>query len=221
MDRLARGRPLGADVFVATCGRYFLRLLRFGLTAAIGYWLLFRWLYPLIFDVALPFLAGDSPTEGRLVAWRAFGYLAFLAVLGFYTLIADISRVRLVVEDRYSALAGWMAGWRFVRRRPGRLSWLFALNVLGQTIAARLWIQLAPSTSSPDWLVLAAAELYLLVRVWTRLTFVASELVFFQGELAHATYAAAPVPIWPDSASVEALRNLRGAGDGRAPGRLR
>jgi hypothetical protein len=37
----------------------------------------------------------------------------------------------------------------------------------------------------------------------------ASEVVFFQGELGHARFTAAPEPIWPDSPAVEAIRNLR------------
>jgi hypothetical protein len=36
----------------------------------------------------------------------------------------------------------------------------------------------------------------------------ASEVVFFQGELAHAGYTAAPLPTWPDSPAVEAIENL-------------
>jgi hypothetical protein len=36
----------------------------------------------------------------------------------------------------------------------------------------------------------------------------ASEVVFFQGELAHAQYAALPEVVWPDSPSVEGLRRL-------------
>jgi hypothetical protein len=37
----------------------------------------------------------------------------------------------------------------------------------------------------------------------------ASEVVFFQGELAHASFAAGPEPIWPDSPAVEAIKAPR------------
>jgi hypothetical protein len=221
IDRLARSRPLGADVFMATCGRHFLRLLRFGIIVAAGYWAIFRWVHPLIFDLGVVRLAGADASEGRLFALRLSGYAVFLGILAFYALVADMARVRMVVEDRFSAVAGWLAGWRFVRRRAGRASWLFLLNVLGQAVIARLWLQAMPSAAGPDWLVLVAGQLYVLMRLWTRLAFIASEVVFFQGELGHATYVAAPVPMWPESASVEALGNLRQAGDsGRRP-RLR
>ena len=36
-------------------------------------------------------------------------------------------------------------------------------------------------------------QVYLLVRVWAKLAWIAGEVVFFQGELAHATYTAAPL----------------------------
>ena len=40
----------------------------------------------------------------------------------------------------------------------------------------------------------------------------ASEVVFFQGELAHASYTAAAPLIWPDSPAAEALENLTKSG---------
>jgi hypothetical protein len=49
---------------------------------------------------------------------------------------------------------------------------------------------------------------YLVARIWARLAFMASEVVFFQAELAHAQYAAAPEPIWPDSPSADGIASL-------------
>jgi hypothetical protein len=48
-----------------------------------------------------------------------------------------------------------------------------------------------------------------LARLWAKLAFMASEIAFFQGELAHAGYVAAPLPVWPDSPAVEALGRIR------------
>lgn len=221
IDRMARARPLGADVFMATSGRFFLRLARFTVTAWAVYWALFRWLYPLVFETLVPWMAGGAPSESRLFVVQGGGYVLFLAVLGAFTLVADVARVRLVVEDRVSALASWSAGWRFVRRRPGRLAWLFLLNLAGQLVIARLWLQLLPGENAPEWLVLGGSSLFLVTRLWARVTFIASEVVFFQGELAHATYTSAPEPRWPDSAAVEALRGLRRPASPEAGPRLR
>jgi len=48
----------------------------------------------------------------------------------------------------------------------------------------------------------------LLTRSIVSLVFVASEIAFFQGELAHAEYTAAPPLVWPESPAVEAIANL-------------
>ena len=137
-------------------------------------------------------------------------YLVFVAALALVNLIADFAKVRAVVEDRRSMLGALGASVRFVRRRPLRVLALYVLNVLALLVILRLWLQVAPGAAAPAWWALFAAQLYLLFRVWARLSFMASEIVFFQGELAHADYAAAPEPLWPDSPAVEAIVNLAG-----------
>ena len=97
---------------------------------------------------------------------------------------------------------------RFIRRCHIRVAGLYLLNVLGLLIVMRLWMSLAPSAAAPSWSALFIAQVYLLVRIWTKLAFMASEVVFFQGELAHATYTAAAPLVWPESAAAEAIDNL-------------
>jgi hypothetical protein len=57
----------------------------------------------------------------------------------------------------------------------------------------------------PMWLGLAIGQLYLLARLWVKLVFYASETAFFQSQLAHAEYTAAPQPVWPESPAAEAI----------------
>jgi uracil-DNA glycosylase len=45
-----------------------------------------------------------------------------------------------------------------------------------------------------------------LARLALKLQFLASEIALFQSCLAHASYAATPVPAWPDSPSAELTR---------------
>jgi hypothetical protein len=114
-------------------------------------------------------------------------------------LVADMAKVRAVLEDRHSAIAALIAGVRFVRRRVWRCAGLYLVNIVGLLVLARLWLQIAPGASEPDWRALLAAQVYLVARLWARLAFMASEVVFFQAELAHARYAAAPEVVWPDA----------------------
>lgn len=194
IDRLARGRRVGGDAFFATCGRHVLRLTRFTVLALAGYWAL----------SAGPWVPAIGDAAGS--SWRWVGWAALLAI---YTLVADVARVRLVVEDRFSALAGWTAGWRFVRRRAGRLLALSLAHLAGVAALVVLWTHWGPDWTSGTVSPPAAALLYLTMRLWMGVAWVASAIAFFQGELAHATYVAAPLPEWPDSPSTEALRRLR------------
>ena len=55
------------------------------------------------------------------------------------------------------------------------------------------------------WIAFAVGQLYVLVRLWVKLVFWASETSLFQGRLAHADYVAAPPPRWPESPAAEAI----------------
>jgi hypothetical protein len=210
MDRIARGRPVRISAFFAACGVYFFRFARIGVVIGALYWALFRWLHPLLFGTIYDTLTRNTATEHQAIVFRTALYVVFFACLIGVNTIADFAKVRAVVEDRRSALATLGASIRFVRRRPLRILGLYLLNVLVFLVIARLWLQIAPTASTSTWSALLAAQLFLLARVWAKLAFMASEIVFFQGELAHATYTAAPEPTWPDSPAIEAIRNLRG-----------
>jgi hypothetical protein len=57
-----------------------------------------------------------------------------------------------------------------------------------------------------------------LFRAWLYMSCAASEIAFFQAELAHAGYSARPLPMWPDSPSAEGQRNLVRRGRAGAAG---
>jgi len=208
IDRLARGRPIRTRAFFGACGEFFVRFLRLGLVIGIAYWVLFSWLHPLLFSDLYNALTQDMTEERLAVALRAALYAVFLAALALVSLVADFAKVRAVVEDRRSMLSALGASVRFIRRRFIRVAGLYLLNVAALFVILRLWLQLAPAADTPNWLALLLAQVYLLFRVWAKLAFMASEAVFFQGELAHAGYTAGPRPLWPDSAAVEAIENL-------------
>lgn len=211
VDRLARARPVGPATFLALCGGYFFRLLRLAIGAALVYGLLFVTVHPWLFgpDGLFDLWTRDLTDERHGLAIRGGLYAVFVLLLGLVSLITDFTRVRLVVEDRYSVLAALAAATRFVRRRFWRCCGLYALNIAGQVVLARLWLQLAVGADGPDLLALVVAQVCLVARIWARMAFLGSEAVFYQGELAHARYTAAPEPVWPDSPAAEAIRNLR------------
>jgi hypothetical protein len=205
IDRLARGRPVGAAHFFGSCGVYFWRFLRLAVVIGAVYWALFRWLHPFLFSRVYHHFTRDMTQEQDGIVLRAALYVAFGLMLAWVNAVADFAKVRAVVEDRRSMLGAIDAALRFMGRRALRVTGLYFLNVLAFAVILRLWLQIAPSASAPAWVALLAAETYLLARVWAKLAFMASEIVFFQGELAHAGYAAAPPIVWPDSPEAEAI----------------
>ena len=54
------------------------------------------------------------------------------------------------------------------------------------------------------WLRVLVGQAYLVTRLVAALVFYASQTAYFQSQLAHPTYVAAPQPRWPSSAPAEA-----------------
>jgi hypothetical protein len=208
LDRIARGRPVPTSHFFAACGAYFVRFLRLAVFIGGAYWALFRWLHPFLFETVYHRLTRDLTQERDGIVIRTLLYVVFFAAIAIVNVIADFAKVRAVVEDRRSMVGAIGGSMRFIRRRVFRVIGLYLLNAIAFLIILRLWLQMAPAAADPTWWALLVAELYLLLRVWAKLAFMASEVVFFQGELAHAQYTAMPDPIWPDSPAAEAIENL-------------
>jgi hypothetical protein len=208
LDRLARGRPVRTSVFFSACGVYFFRFVRLGLVIGPAYWALFRWLHPYLFRTVYDRFTRDMTDERSAIALRSGLYALFLGALMVVSLVADYAKVRAVVEDRRSMIGALGASLRFIRRRPLRTTGLYLLNAAALLLIVRVWYDAAPAAGASVWWALLVTQIYLLFRLWAKLAFMASEVVFFQGELAHAGYTAAPVPIWPESAASEAIGNL-------------
>jgi len=208
LDRLARGRPVRTAHFFSACGVYFFRFIRLAAVVGGAYWALFRWLHPFLFGTVYHRFTRDMTSERDGIVLRAMLYAAFALAIAFVNLVADFAKVRAVVEDRRSMLGALGASLRFIRRRPLRASGLYLLNAAAFLVILRLWMSVAPSAAAPTWLALLLSQLYLLCRVWAKLAFMASEVVFFQGELAHAQYTASPPLVWPESPAAEAIDNL-------------
>ena len=210
VDRLARDRPTRATGFFAACGAHFAALLRLGLVALLVYAAVFRWLQPLLLTETYGQLTRDSAVERNVFAVRVMLYIAFGVVMIAINIVIDYARIRIVVEDRRSAVGALVAGLRFVRRNPGSVLGLYFLNALLFVLLAALY-GLAVRGSSPAgsaaWVMLIAGEIYILARHYLKLTFYASETALFQSRLAHAAYTAPPPVVWPESPAAESIGN--------------
>jgi hypothetical protein len=208
IDRYARQRPTRAYGFFGAAGACFWRLLRLGLIAALIYGLLFAYVHRWLLDDAYGRLTRDLSVERTAFMWRMLFYALFGALLVAVNVTFDYAKIRLIVEDRYSALGALRAAVAFVLRHTDRVLALYAINALVFVLLIAAWALAAPGAGVTDWtmwVAFAGTQLYLLARLVLKLQFMASQTSLFQASLAHAGYTAAPPPVWPESPAAEAI----------------
>jgi hypothetical protein len=183
LDRYARNRPTRGRGFFAACGAHFPALLRL----AVLEWLI--WMG--VARLELP---------RRMGPWVAIP----LIVAGVLLLYA---RVRVVVEDRRSAVGALLAGGRFIRRNPGALV-LFIVFAAALWTMTWVWGQLAPELGQSAAVPFLGGELLTALLLYLAFSSWAAATSLFQARLAHASYTAGPPLEWPESPAAEAISNL-------------
>jgi len=209
LDRYARQRAIGAYGFFGASGVYLLRLARLAVIAGLVYWWLFAYVHPWLFEEQFVNLTRGMNVERTAFAVRLLFYLLFGGLLVAINIVIDYAKVRMVVEDRRSAVGACAAALRFVRRHPRQAIGLYAMNALTLLVVLAAWSFAAPGvggTGLAMWAAFVVSQLYIAARLLMKLQFMASQTALFQGTLAHASYASAPVPAWPDSPAAEAIR---------------
>lgn len=185
IDRLARGTRSSSRRFFAACGACFGPLIRLAILALATYAIVLIWIEPA--------MARASDTMSEPARVTLFGALAIL--LFAIALVFDYARVRLVIEDRRSAVGALAASFRMLRAYPGRM--LAAQGLFW--LALVIWMTLrAPLPSDPAFglaSLLAAGEIFL------KLALVATQAAIYQRVLASAGWVAREEPRWPDEPS--------------------
>jgi hypothetical protein len=210
IDRFARNRATRARGFFGASGAHFPAIIRLGLISLGVYWVAFRWIHPWLFDAVFTRATRNMTVERDAFLVRFLFYLLFASILALVNVTFDYSRIRIVVEDRRSAIGALLAGSRFVGSNRGPVLAVYLLNaalfLLLIAAYAILTLLVSPAGRAP-WLALLAGEVYILARHYLKLTFYASETAMFQARLAHADYAAAPPVVWPESPLAESIGN--------------
>jgi hypothetical protein len=208
LDRYARQRRTRAHGFFAACGVFFWRFLRLGIIAGALYWALFIYVHPWLLDDAYEWLIVDVSAERVAFLWRFGLYAVFGAVLVAVNIAMDYAKVRLVVEDRRSAVGALSAALGFLGRNAGRAFGLYGLNAVTFLGLLAVWARVAPGAGGAGlsmWVGFAATQIYLVARLALKLQFMASQTALFQRSLAHSGYTAAPMPAWPESPAAETI----------------
>jgi hypothetical protein len=208
LDRYARDRATRANGFFAVSGVFFFRFLRLAAMQWIVYAVLFRMLHPWLFDNVFPRLTHETSVERRAFFVRVGLYLVFGVALAVCTTIFDYAKVRAVVEDRRSMIGACRAGIGFIVRNAGAVTGLFLANFALFVGVVLLYALLAPGAGGGGawvWLTFAIGQLYVIARLWVKLSFWATETALFQSRLAHAGYVARAQPAWPESPVAETI----------------
>ena len=209
LDRLARRRRLGGAAFFAACGTYFFRFLRLAVVAGLAYWLLFDLFHEWLLEDLYEYATRNVTVERTAFLVRIAGYALFGALVLPVNLLLDYAKIRAVVEDRRSMLGALLAAGRFVRRRPLSTGGLYVLNAALFGLLLAGYAAVDPGVGAPDrtsvWTGLLIGQAYVLARVATKLVFYASQTAYFQSQLAHAGYVAAPQPEPPEPPAAETL----------------
>jgi hypothetical protein len=206
IDRFARNRATGTHGFFQACGGFFGPLLRLGLVSALVYGVLLLSWRPWLFDVVYDRATRNVDAERTAFAVRTAIYVLFLLPVTLCHLVFDYAKVRIVVEDRLSALGAIRAALGFLRRRwHGALAvYLCNAGVLALVFAA--YALVAPGAGAAGvsmWLGLAVGQGYVLARIWSKLLFWASEVEWFLSQLAHTREVVRREPPWPEPPIVE------------------
>ena len=208
IDRYARDRATRAHGFFAASGVFFFRFLRLAAVMWAVYAVLFGYVHAWLFGTVFPAMTREVAVERTAFFERVGLYLVFGILVAACNLIFDYAKVRAVVEDRRSMIGAIQSAIGFIKRNGGSAIALYLADFFLFLVVVAVYALVAPGASTGvlyTWLGFAIGQLYILARLWVKLTFWASETALFQGRLAHAGYVAAPKPAWPESPSAEAI----------------
>ncbi|MDQ3420301.1 MAG: hypothetical protein M3541_16260, partial [Acidobacteriota bacterium] len=172
LDRLARGRRTRTHGFFAACGVHFWRFVRLGVLAWLVYAFLFGWVHGWIFDDAYPRLIADLTSERTALVLRTAGYVLFGTLLIFFNVIFDYARIRIIVEDRRSAVGALPAAARFVRRHFFKVLGLYLLNGLAFLLLLAVYAIASPGAPGQGlamWATLLLGQAYIVGRHYLKL----------------------------------------------------
>jgi len=208
IDRYARDRVTGARGFFQACGASFWPLSRLALLAAIVYGALFFSWRPWLLSTMHGQLTRDVSVERTAILMRLVGYVVFLVSLAVAHLIFDYAKVRLVVEERRSAFGAWRAAAGLVRRHARGTIAVYAWNVAVLALVMALYslVDLPGRWGVPSlWAGVVVGQAYLAARIGARLLFWASEVEWFERQLAHVRFIAPSLPSRPEPPIVERI----------------
>jgi hypothetical protein len=179
----AKEYRLSFTEFLMEGAKYFGRFFRLSLLSLLVYSLLFLWLFDWAGD-RIPVWTANSSSEMTPFIYYLVKNTLVLLVLSVVTLCFDYAKIRVVVEDRISALIALIAGTRFAinnfRETFGLylLLTLFGLGLL--VLYAVVEQQIVQQSFSGVLLAMVVGQLFMLARFWLKASFYASQTALYR-----------------------------------------
>ncbi|MEX1140160.1 MAG: hypothetical protein WEB33_07285 [Bacteroidota bacterium] len=179
----AKSYRMSFQEFLTEGGKYFGKFFRISLFSLFVYLLLFD----VVFDFWREWIrqaTANDPSEMTPFTHYMIKNAVVVLAIGFLTMCFDYAKVRMVVDDRFSALFAVWAGVKFVVKNFWSAAGLFlSLSVLGVVFMALYAFFQGTFPVSGYWSILALfvlQQLYVGIRLWLKAAFYASETQLYQ-----------------------------------------
>ena len=170
--------PAGVRTTSAAALRYFPQFVTLTVLAGAVVLLLFVTLHRLIFGVGYSALISGLDSEWSAFAVRVVLYLLFGAVLALVGVTVDYARVALVARTVTSIPDAVAAALRFVQRHTGSVLMLMLFTAV--LFAALVAVYIAADQELRGWRSVLLGQLFVAMRLITRLTSAASQVDLFR-----------------------------------------
>ena len=192
-------RSLTIKEFLAKASIYFGRFFRLFLISVILFYIV-----ALLIDLLNRGIAGataTSPSEMTPFVFYMIRNVVVFFVLAILVTCFDYAKIRLVVDDRWSAIGAFGTGFKFTFKNFGKTFPLVLLLVLLGVVLMAIYgflENLLPQTGY--WTILIVfilQQLYMIGRLWLKGLFYASQTVLFTGISAaqHTAQATTATPV--------------------------
>lgn len=219
-------RRFNAPLFFRGCGVYFWRFFRLLILALIFYGIFVVGFNNLLARL-LTFLTRTWTQEKfvLLLSWMRLLTVAFLFLV--VNMIFDYAKVRMVIDDKRSAVGSTVKSIKFVLKNFRKTFALFLFCVLMGLIIIAIYNPLEqwlPQNGKRGViLVFLLQELFILARVYVRLTFFSGEVLLYDEMMrpslvpAEGSFVAEPTPGIPVPGGIGPLPPHAGEGSNPAP----
>jgi hypothetical protein len=187
--------------FLHSASRYFLRFLRLSILMVVVLGCVVAayavWGQPIVTDQVK-----NATTDVASFMWRAGGIAVVLVFVSVVIMVFDYAKIRTVIDSRRSMFVATLVGLGFSLRRILRTISLFYLNLALVALLFAIYLLVESRFSNATTASMAGLfivqQLFVLGRIWMRLSFFATQTAFYQAATVPSpslsTIEAAPTP---------------------------